>query len=440
MTRKARRLTGLLAVAALAAVGAGAWWWLRPSEAPPLPNLEGVDPAIVEAVQAARADVRAAPRSATAWGRLGMVLYVHHFWPEASLSLARAEMLGPDDPRWPYLRGRILVREDPDRAVALLERAADLAGKVDRPRLLLAETLLGLGRQEEAERCFRALLKEDSRHPCANLGLGRILFRRGALDGALGCLTRAAASTHSRKAALVLKAEIQTRQHNPAAADKALQAAAQLPEDEPWPDPYLKEARALKTGMHNSIRRARELGRRGQDDDKKALLRRTEQQHPGLYLLVEGRILIDRGDFAGAEQALRRAVQLTPDSIDAHFSLGKALLLGEKAGPAAETFREVLRLEPSYGPAHLLLARCLIRQGKDASALETLRAAVRYAPQNAEGRRELGALLARRGAREEALEQLRRALRLAPDDPKAKTLLEQLARSAPPKPLVREPR
>src|SRR5438477_9816757 len=39
--------------------------------APPAPDLSGVDPAIREAVEEARAEVKQTPRSAEAWGRLG---------------------------------------------------------------------------------------------------------------------------------------------------------------------------------------------------------------------------------------------------------------------------------------------------------------------------------------------------------------------------------
>ena len=53
--------------------------------------------AIVAALAQARAAVQESPRSAAAWGRLGMVLAAHDFRAEANACLAQAERLDPLD-------------------------------------------------------------------------------------------------------------------------------------------------------------------------------------------------------------------------------------------------------------------------------------------------------------------------------------------------------
>src|SRR5579859_5972390 len=97
--------TRLVCVGILFVVPVGLWlWWARtPRPEPPRPDLSDADPQVVEAIEEARQAVLHAPRSASAWGRLGMVLRAHDFGEEANTCFAHAEQLDPNEPRWPYL-------------------------------------------------------------------------------------------------------------------------------------------------------------------------------------------------------------------------------------------------------------------------------------------------------------------------------------------------
>jgi len=153
LKRRRRRLgvAVILLTATVAAALAG-WYAFRPwSEAkPPEADLSGVDPAVAAAVHEAGDAVRKAPRSGEAWGRLGMILLAHNFYAEARTCFARAEQLDPREETWPYLRGALLLTEDPREAVAAFHRAAGLSAE---PviRMRLAETLLDQGRVDEVE-------------------------------------------------------------------------------------------------------------------------------------------------------------------------------------------------------------------------------------------------------------------------------------------------
>src|SRR5438309_11022936 len=61
-----------------------AWFRTLAPELPDIP-LGGKDPAIVHAVEKARAAVLQSPRSAAAWGQLGMTLAAHDFTAEADI-------------------------------------------------------------------------------------------------------------------------------------------------------------------------------------------------------------------------------------------------------------------------------------------------------------------------------------------------------------------
>src|SRR4051794_26917713 len=81
-------LVGIL-LAALLAVGV--YVWLRPPVVGPPPvDLTGADPAAAAVVERARAAVAESPRSAPAWGNLGMALVAHAYNAEGNLCFARA--------------------------------------------------------------------------------------------------------------------------------------------------------------------------------------------------------------------------------------------------------------------------------------------------------------------------------------------------------------
>src|SRR5713226_10145187 len=128
-----------LLTAGILVVGSALYFSRRATTAvPPLLQLTGLDPAVAQTIETARARVLQTPGSAKAWGRLGMVLYAYHFYDEALASFAQAEILDPTEPRWPYFQGGILYLRDLDAASLKLARATELcAGDPDTPGLVL---------------------------------------------------------------------------------------------------------------------------------------------------------------------------------------------------------------------------------------------------------------------------------------------------------------
>jgi tetratricopeptide (TPR) repeat protein len=304
-------------------------------------------------------------------------------------------------------------------------------GTPDAPRLVLAEVCLQQRRLDEAERHFREVLAKDTANARAHLGLGRLAVERGHPRDALAHLERSASDRLTQKASRVLLAQAHQQLGDAAAAGRERALALDLPGDPPWPDPFQEEVLDLMIGKQARLSRLQTLHRQGRAAEARELARQLEKDYPDVYWLVEGRGLMARGDFAAAEHALRKAVELAPDSVDARFDLGGVLFELRKYPAAADSFRKVTELEPGHGPAYLRLGRCLTGQGDRAGALGAFQAAVRYMPQHAEARRELGAALAREGRPDEAAAQLRQALQLQPGDAKAKELLDEISQRAP---------
>jgi tetratricopeptide (TPR) repeat protein len=387
----------LLLGAALAAAVAVAWLRLRGAPpAPPEVALTDADPEVAEAVRAARAGVLSEPRSAAAWGRLGMVLRAHDYGPESSACFAQAERLDPKDPRWPYLRGLTLLLSDPDAGLPLVRRAADLCGdRVSAPRLRLAEALLDRGSLDEAEAEFRRVAGREPDNPRAQLGLARLACLRGDYDASLAHLRRAQASPAAAPPCRRLLAEVRYRQGDVAAA-RDLGDTGGAFEEPDWPDPFVEEVMQLQVGAGVQIAQAETLLRQGAAPEAVAVLRGTVDQHPdsGPAWLALGRVLIQVKDYPSAETALRSAVRLAPDSAEGWFHLGVALALEEKPAEAAGCFSKAVGLKPDYALAQYNLGQCLKQQGDAVGAAEAFRAALRSRPDYAPAQKELDALQA----------------------------------------------
>jgi len=177
----------LLAVA-LATLAGGAvcvWWWLRPPTAAPVipppipPNIQ--DPEILQVIEETRQDVIDHPRSADAWGRLGMVLLAQLFDIDADHCFAEAARLDPSDARWPYGRGLLALKRNPDNALPFLRQAIAVEsrpGTLSDYSMQLAEALLERRELDEAEQLFGQEYERDPSNLRAAFGLGLIAVAR----------------------------------------------------------------------------------------------------------------------------------------------------------------------------------------------------------------------------------------------------------------------
>jgi tetratricopeptide (TPR) repeat protein len=421
-----------LAILSVAAVGGGIGvWWLWPREPtpePPAVDLAGVDPAIAAAVEVGRTKVRQSPRSADAWGQLGMILAAHDFAAAALACFAEAERLDRQEPRWLHYQGVALSLSDPAAALPKLRRAVALCGDDPiAPRLLLADVLLGQGRFDEAAGHYRHLLERNPRNAWAHLGLARVAVAEDRPQDSLDDLHQAAASQYCSKAAHTLLAQVQRRLGNTAAATAELRRAADLPDDPPWPDPFVEAIEELQIGENASLKRAARLINQNRIAEGVRLLRQTTRDYPqsyGVWLML-GQGLLKGQDLADAEQALRQAVRLAPTPVDAQYYLGATLLERGETRAATDCFREVVRLKPDHALAHYQLGHCLVLLEDRAGAIGAFRDALRARPDFADAHANLGKLLLESGQRAEALDHLRQAVDLDSAIPNIHQLLEQ---------------
>ena len=108
------------------------------------------------------------------------------------------------------------------------------------------------------------------------------------------------------------------------------------------------------------------------------------------------------------------------------YNLGTALFELQRYEEAAYALREAVRLQPDYIEAHNTLSFCLVALGRREEALTIYQGVVRLRPDLPDTWYNLALIQAGLGRRGEAAASLRQALRLRPDFPAARRKLDQV--------------
>jgi MoaA/NifB/PqqE/SkfB family radical SAM enzyme len=132
--------------------------------------------------------------------------------------------------------------------------------------------------------------------------------------------------------------------------------------------------------------------------------------------LETGKACLQRGDFAGAAEAFRKARAIEPDNAQVIFETGNLLARqGDEAG-AADAYEKVLAADPAHVPAMIELGKLCARRKDEARARELLAQAARRAPGNYAAHLELGKLCWLRGEYAPAQQAFEAARRIEPGD------------------------
>ena len=131
-------------------------------------------------------------------------------------------------------------------------------------------------------------------------------------------------------------------------------------------------------------------------------------------------------DLRKAEEASRRAVELAPDSPEAHTALGNAFVLTKSYEKGEQEYRTAIRLNPALFDGHYFFARLCVEQGRMPEAALAFEKAGEVDPDDyqaplllALAYRALGRETDRLATMRRGLECARRHLALHPDDTRA---------------------
>jgi serine/threonine-protein kinase len=141
-------------------------------------------------------------------------------------------------------------------------------------------------------------------------------------------------------------------------------------------------------------------------------------QSPMVYSNL-GAALQEQGNLAEAEAACRKAVELKPDFSEAYNNLGIALQKQGKLAEAVAAYEKAILLKPDYPEAHSNLGGALREQGKRAEAIAACRKAIALKPYYPTAYINLGAALREQGKLAEAVAAYQKAIELKADLPLA---------------------
>jgi tetratricopeptide (TPR) repeat protein len=293
--------------------------------------------AAIDAYRQARA-VRPDMRKAT--NSLILVLVKAGRGPEAVEQARALVRAAPQDPDTHFTLGLALAEQDLDEGIRALQRALDLAPRHTLARYNLALVLKRADRIAEAIDQLNRAQDIEPRSE-AHYTLGVIHWQQGKLDKAADELRAAAAAEPGYvDAHYTLGAVLR------AAGDLAGAATA------------LRRAIALKPdlwGAHYTLGQVRQQAgdrsgaQRHLADAERLRLRAQQIQEAGVWTAVGIRKL-DEGAPSAAVESLRRAVATFEEYAPAHYQLGRALArLGDRQASRA-AFLRAYELNPSLVP------------------------------------------------------------------------------------------
>ena len=155
---------------------------------------------------------------------------------------------------------------------------------------------------------------------------------------------------------------------------------------------------------------------------------RLRREPEAAQALARGTELGKQGDLEGAVALFRRAVELNPALVDAHFNLAVALARLGRMDEAIAGMREVLRLQPKDFDAHARLGTWLSGQGRHGEAVAHLERAAALEVNSRDAWLKLAQGYEAAGRPQAAVGAYRRVLGLAGRDDAA--TLEALLRAA----------
>lgn len=112
---------------------------------------------------------------------------------------------------------------------------------------------------------------------------------------------------------------------------------------------------------------------------------------------------------------LRKAIDLDPNYVYAHSSLGVAYAHKGLYDDAVEQYKEALRIDPDYAGAHYNLGNHYTRKGLYNDAIREYKDALRIEPHLADAHYNLGLAYYNKGLYDDAVSEYKEALRIGPD-------------------------
>lgn len=201
---------------------------------------------------------------------------------------------------------------------------------------------------------------------------------------------------------------------------------------ETWKDSITLYERSIAGGTDNATLRyllAQAYRAQGRSEESVAAQYRRAIEISPAYTNAYTQLAIlalQHQDLTGAEELVRKTVQLEPNNPAIRRSLGALRNLQNRPQEATVEFEQALHLDPNFVDAKHELAWMHLQQGLLNQALSELEAVVAHSPWDFISRSELGVLYLRLGRREDARRSFEKAIWINPRWAEAGNYLRQL--------------
>lgn len=322
-------------------------------------------------------------------------------YPEAAADLDYLRKEFSKEPQSAYLQGVLYAQQgERELSVQAFRESADLVDLYKdsylegNEKLLMLAGLVNfdLGRNEKAQHYLGKYLKRYPGRPGVRKLLGSILMRQGEFDRALVTLTPALdySPNDIKLYSMLGVAYMNTGQHT--RANTMLEKAVELSNG----DPELRTRLALnhlKAGnqkraieqltavfeqdnrqIHAGIALAQTYLEIGELDKALQVARKLSNLQPDNTRLLNllGSAQVRKGMNREARETFEKALQLSPEFIQAHHSLGKLDILERNMDAARLRYAAVLEKQPNHIATMIEMARLEDVQGRDQDAIRWL--------------------------------------------------------------------
>lgn len=284
-------------------------------------------------------------------------------------TLLAAARLAPEDPQVSFLLGQAYYRKgDSQRAVEHLTKSVarlpESAPQLRQAVQMLARSHFVMGHVKEAVPYFERLARwsPDALDTAYALGVGYVLTREPVK--ARQTFARMFGLAPDSPAAHLVNAQMMVRQQVEELAEEELRRALELDPRLPQANFLLGELAIYRADIERGIallqkeialnpangmayyRLGEALTRRLKWDEAVAPLQKSIWLNPyfsGPYVVL-GKVYLKKGDLAGAEGVLRRAVQMDPNNYSGHHLLAQVLQQADRMEEARREFETAERL------------------------------------------------------------------------------------------------
>ncbi len=370
----------------VAAVAAAVVWWVQGQRGPEAPrpvDLDALDPQVAELITATADQVDKRPGDAARWVSLAVVYEANELYGLAVRCYEQALEKRPREAKVWFRLATVREREgDLDGAiVAMRESIRNHDGYAPAHSRLAAWLLDAGGDLDEAKRSIDKARQLDGFGQEPRFAAVRFHLRENEPRKAVGLIQDHGLTSGPNAAYAYHLLVIAHRMLGDLDAANAILARAGSAEPS-FPDPWTQEVARFRTGVARQRSVAGALVKRGDFHQALPVLEELREHDPGdervLNMLAQSYLRTGAADRALA--VLEDAVEAAPDNFGSHLNLVKvSLLMARQGGVDFERLSahadRALELRPDSGEAHLVRGSVLTARGRADEAVAMYRRA-----------------------------------------------------------------